>query len=240
MKESLPKAVLFDLDNTLLAGVKDCWWRVCERFAPKLDGLSPDDLFHAIIRSEDLYWSHPDRHRQEPFNVQVGRRAWASSALSSLGFDLPQLAGEMAAAYSECRDEGLRLYADGIETLSRLREDGARLALVPNGDGQGQRAKIDRFGLGPLFDHIQIEGEFGVGKPDQRVYLNVLRQLDVRPQEAWMVGDNLEWEVAAPQRLGIFGIWFNPWTSGLPSESTVRPDRIIRALPELLISQSGQ
>ena len=172
--------------------------------------------------------------------MRLGHKALVSSAFSRLGVDLPQLAGEMAVAYSECRDEGPRLYAGGIETLRHLREDGARLALVPNGDGQGQRAKIDRFGLGPLFDYIQIEGEFGVGKPDQRVYLNVLRQLDVRPQEAWMVGDNLEWEVAAPQRLGIFGIWFNPWTSGLPSESTVHPDRIIRALPERLISQPGQ
>jgi FMN phosphatase YigB (HAD superfamily) len=28
--------------------------------------------------------------------------------------------------------------------------------------------------------------------------------LGVEAHETWMVGDNLEWEVAAPQRLGIF------------------------------------
>ncbi len=49
-----------------------------------------------------------------------------------------------------------------------------------------------------------------------------------------MVGDNLEWEVAAPQRLGITGIWHDWQDRGLPPGTNVRPDRIIRSLPELL------
>jgi FMN phosphatase YigB (HAD superfamily) len=28
--------------------------------------------------------------------------------------------------------------------------------------------------------------------------------LGVGPHETWMVGDNLEWEIVAPQRLGIY------------------------------------
>jgi putative hydrolase of the HAD superfamily len=49
-----------------------------------------------------------------------------------------------------------------------------------------------------------------------------------------MVGDNLEWEIAAPQRLGIYAIWYDGYATGLPSGCQVRPDRIIRSLPELL------
>jgi putative hydrolase of the HAD superfamily len=49
-----------------------------------------------------------------------------------------------------------------------------------------------------------------------------------------MVGDNLEWEVAAPQRLGIYAIWHDTGGDGLPAGATARPDRIIRSLPELL------
>jgi putative hydrolase of the HAD superfamily len=30
--------------------------------------------------------------------------------------------------------------------------------------------------------------------------------LGVGPEETWMVGDNLEWEIVAPQRLGIYAI----------------------------------
>ena len=43
-----------------------------------------------------------------------------------------------------------------------------------------------------------------------------------------------EWDVAAPQRLGIYGVWIDHAGHGVPAASTVRPDRIIRRLSELL------
>ncbi len=48
-----------------------------------------------------------------------------------------------------------------------------------------------------------------------------------------MVGDNLEWDVAAPQRLGIFGIWVDYAGTGVPAGREIRPDRIIRSLSEV-------
>ena len=108
------------------------------------------------------------------------------------------------------------------------------MALVTNGGSITQRAKIERFSLKPLFDHIQIEGEHDFGKPDERAYLHAMAALGVQAHETWMVGDNLEWEVAAPQRLGIFAVWHDGFGRGLPLGTNVRPDRIIRALSELL------
>jgi len=48
------------------------------------------------------------------------------------------------------------------------------------------------------------------------------------------VGDNLEWDVAAPQRLGLRGVWVDGPGQGLPQTADVVPHRIIRAFPELL------
>ena len=58
--------------------------------------------------------------------------------------------------------------------------------------------------------------------------------LGVGPEDTWMVGDNLEWEVRAPQQLGIHAIWYDPHGAGLPADSNVRPDRVVRNLSELL------
>ena len=49
-----------------------------------------------------------------------------------------------------------------------------------------------------------------------------------------MIGDNLEWDVAAPMRLGITGIWHDRFRTGLPEGSPVRPDRIVYGVGELL------
>jgi putative hydrolase of the HAD superfamily len=56
---------------------------------------------------------------------------------------------------------------------------------------------------------------------------------DGAPEQAWFVGDNLEWDVAAPQNLGMCAVWIDTARAGLPSGTTVRPDRIIHALGEL-------
>jgi len=49
------------------------------------------------------------------------------------------------------------------------------------------------------------------------------------------VGDNLEWDVEGPQRLGIRGIWIDIRGRGVPTKSEVPPFRVIRSLAELTL-----
>jgi putative hydrolase of the HAD superfamily len=104
---------------------------------------------------------------------------------------------------------------------------------VTNGDAAMQRDKIERFALAPFFDVVVIEGEFGAGKPDPAVYRHALAALGAAPPDTIMVGDNLDWDVAAPQRLGLAGVWLDRPGGGLPAGSPVRPDRTIRSLADL-------
>ena len=92
-----------------------------------------------------------------------------------------------------------------METVRKLRRRGIGLGLVANGSAQGQRAKIERFGLEALFDSIVVEGELGVGKPDPRVFLHALEQLGVAAGDAWMVGDNLQRDIGGTLGVGIYG-----------------------------------
>jgi putative hydrolase of the HAD superfamily len=146
----------------------------------------------------------------------------------------PETCEAIADRYQEVHEAEMRMFPGAHETLDRLKELGVKLALVTNGAAAPQRAKVVRFALEHRFDHIQIEGEHGFGKPEEQAYRHALQSLGVGADETWMVGDNLEWEVVAPQRLGIYAIWYDGYGQGLPPDSPARPDRIIRALPELL------
>ena len=237
MSDELPRAILFDLDDTILAytlKVDSCWRTVCNRFAVEVPGLTPDRLLAEIDRVRDWYWSDPERHRRGRLDLERARQELVGIALQALGVDRPDLARRIVQDFSALRDETLRPFPGALEMLHRLRRLGVRLALVSNGSSAAQRYKIDRFGLAPLFDCIVIEGEFGAGKPDERVYLYACEQLGVTPAEAWMIGDRLDWDVEAPQRLSILGIWVDTAGQGLPPSSPVRPDRIIRSLSRLL------
>ena len=154
-------------------------------------------------------------------------------ALADIGAGDGALADPIGDTYHRLRVDGIQPIADAIATVRWLRTSGCRLALLTNGSGPAQRDKVNRFELGELFDIILIEGEVGFGKPDPRIYSRALDELGVAPSDAWMVGDNLEWDVAQPQRQGIAGIWIDLRGSGVPQGRGVRPDRIIRRLADL-------
>jgi hypothetical protein len=64
-----------------------------------------------------------------------------------------------------------------------------------------------------------------------------MKVLGVGPDETWMV-DNLEWEIVAPQRLGIYAIWHDGYGVGARN-SPIRPDRIIRRPSEFCSSRAS-
>ena len=239
----LPRAILFDLDDTILVAfgpAESQWQRTIAAFADQLGPIEATAIAAAIQAASTELWADPARHKYWRHRTGAARRqivATAFSVLAAAGHSVPpQAVGDaLADAYNALHDEELSLFPDAHETLDRLKELGIKLALITNGAAEPQRAKVARFALEHRFDHIQIEGEHGFGKPEERAYKHAMEVLGVGSQETWMVGDNLEWEIVAPQRLGIYAIWHDGYAVGLPPDSPIRPDRIIRRLSELLL-----
>jgi putative hydrolase of the HAD superfamily len=229
------RALLLDLDDTLLdysGGVDSCWAEACQTCCSPA-GVDAQMLITALAASRRWFWDDPERHRRERVHML---RAWeriVAHALESLGVAADGLAAAIAADFAARRWDVMRLFPDVLEGLGALRGRGIPLALVTNGDASQQREKIRRYGLEGFFDAIVIEGEFGAGKPDEAVYRHALAALGVESTEAWMAGDRLDWDVDAPQRLGLRGVWVDRAGSGLPPGSSVRPHLIIRTLREL-------
>jgi putative hydrolase of the HAD superfamily len=237
MTSDLPRAILFDLDDTIIddsSNVDNGWRTAIEGEARALGGATADDVLAVILDVRTWYWSDPERHRIGRADLRAASTLIVGQALLRLGVDDPELARRIAHAYRDIREAGRSLFPGAIETLERVRSLGIAAALLTNGDSIGQRAKLVQFDLARHFDYICIEGEFGCGKPDERVYRGALESLGCAPDSAWMIGDNLEWDVAAPMRLGITGIWHDRFKSGLPEASAVQPDRIVYGVGELL------
>jgi putative hydrolase of the HAD superfamily len=238
----LPRAILFDLDDTLISayGRPDAaWLSVTAEFSEDLGPWTSAEIAAAVGAFARGFWADAERHRIWRQRIGEARRVIVAGAFGTLAaagrpVPAPHVLDRLADRFTAYRDEQMHLFPDAHAVVDGFRARGVRLALITNGSAEGQRAKIGRFDLAQRFDHIQIEGEHGFGKPEERAYRHALQVLGVDPAETWMVGDNLEWEVAAPQRLGIHAIWVDGPGEGLPAGSMVRPDRIIRTVTELL------
>jgi putative hydrolase of the HAD superfamily len=238
---TLPKAILFDLDDTILrfsASGEECWRDVCAQFAPRIDDVTADELFDAVRKHARAYWTRPDLPAGKRLDLPASRREHVAESVRSLG--IPEsisdgaLADELADAFTASRDSWVTPFPGAVETLAGLRERDVALGLITNGACKPQWAKINRFDLARFFGVIVVEGEFGVGKPDPRVYRHAMEALGVAADDTWVVGDNFGWEVEAPQALGIKAVWCDHRAEGIPAHETAVPDRVVHAISELL------
>lgn len=239
-KAGLPRAILFDMDDTLIrayAQPEEAWARLLHVFSAHLDAhdeAAIERVRTAVMEEARAFWNDRAEAAKWRLDIPGARRLSVRRGLARLGRPDDALADRIADSFTELRRREYRLYPDAHATVDALRDAGVRLALVTNGASETQRAKIERFEFAHRFHHIQIEGEFGQGKPELAVYRHALERLGVAAEDAWMVGDNYEWEVVAPQALGMCGIWYDPFDAGVPANATARPTRIIKRLAELI------
>jgi putative hydrolase of the HAD superfamily len=236
----LPRAMLIDMDDTILSAYgrpEIAWHNVVSEFADELGLVSPQLVASEVLTFARKFWASAEPAwrlklaEARRMTVKGGFAALAAGGHAALPDDL---AIRLADRFTAYREEEMFVFPGAHQAIDALKAHGVKLALVTNGAADTQRAKVERFELAHRFDHIQIEGEHGFGKPEERAYLHAMAALGVAAHQTWMVGDNLEWEVEVPQRLGIYAIWMDVHGEGLPTGSTVKPDRIIRSLAELV------
>lgn len=233
----LPKAILFDLDDTIIsfdAGCVPAWEEVCYAFSEKTGIVEYISLLDTINETRKWYWRDPERHRLGRLNLDPARFEVVRLALEKLGCGSDDDAVEITDSYLRLQEEKIHLFPSSIDTIEILKARGVKLVLITNGMSVKQRTKINKFELEKYFDFILIEEEQGFGKPDLRVFARALELLGLKAKEVWMVGDNLVWDVEAPQKLGIYSIWNDFKQQGVPTDSHIKPDRIINSITELI------
>lgn len=124
------------------------------------------------------------------------------------------------AVIPEHKDEALRIYREqkpdvhlysGVrDMLTRLHKH-YKLGLITDGRTEGQKAKIDTLGIRDYFDEIIITDELGgieYRKPCDKAFHIMLEKLGVEPARAVYIGDNVDKDFIAPEKLGMKSIWF--------------------------------
>ena len=229
-----PKAILFDLDDTLLdmwTAMQRSWEEICADVAPGL-GCDAGALRETIRRESALFWADERAVAEYRVKPLESRTIVVRLSLLSMGLDeseAEEIAGRSLRGYLE----RVAPFPDAIETLEALRSQGYRLGMVTNGSSDTQREKIGRWQLEPYFDEIVIESEFGRGKPDPGVFRQALAGTGAAPDEAWMVGDNLYADIGGAQGVGVHSVWIHRERLQFPEDPPAHPHRRIGHFDEL-------
>jgi putative hydrolase of the HAD superfamily len=234
MNGDRPRAVFFDLDDTLLDGysaMQAAWGQVCAAAAARTGG-NADRIRDAIRREASTFWKDEAVVGHWRVKLDEARAMVIRLALESEGLDGSH-AVWISQDYAAAHRERLDLFPDALETLAALRDSGRQLGLLTNGPRELQRGKVTRFDLEHWFDVVVIEGEFGKGKPEAAVFEHALAVVGAQPHEAWHIGDNLYADIRGAQQAGIHAAWIHRDRLTIGEDAPAKPDRIVGHLDEV-------
>ncbi len=95
--------------------------------------------------------------------------------------------------------------------LNELRRKDIKTGIITDGRPKGQRAKIEALDLNKYIDHIIVTDELGGAqyrKPCEKAFVTMKDELDLAYATMCYVGDNLQKDFIAPEKLGMRSIWF--------------------------------
>jgi putative hydrolase of the HAD superfamily len=216
---------LFDLDNTLIDRQLAYGRWVCAFAADR--GLGADAVQVLTEADEDGFAS-----RQTVFET----------ARQKLG--LAESVGELIADYRAEYPTFFEPDDTVLYALQRLREHGFFIAVVTNGPSS-QREKVERSGLRALLDGVCISEEYGIEKPDPRIFVETIRRC-CGTQEfdgiGWMIGDSPYHDIAGGKNAGLQTVWLSrgrTWTETEFGPDFVTSD-VTGAIDLILSESSGQ
>lgn len=203
------EAVLFDLDDTLVAYDQDRADLLAAAF--EAEGVEP-----FFTPAEYL-----DRVSEFVGDDAAGgtgsfrERCFAALARER-GRD-PALGRRLARAYVESRDfRAVSLLPGAREAVTTLVEDYA-LGMITNGPRAHQRQKLEAVGLQDAFEAEVYAGYDTPAKPSPEPFERALSELGVGAERAVYVGNSPTTDVAGARAAGVRAVW-------TPAETDAGPD----------------
>jgi len=170
-------------------------------------------------------WIHAQTGRHIPFWTLAQRSL--DYAIAATGGVPPGVRDDLLSAYRT-----LSAYPDVADVLRGLKQGGARLAILTNGDPDMIDDAVASAGLRDLLDDIITVHEAGVYKPNAAVYRLASDRFGVAPQQISFQSSN-RWDVAGGKVFGFHCVWVN--RQGAPDQYPDMPaDLVVEDLKPLL------
>lgn len=187
------KAIIFDLDNTLLDFVKMKQFSVKAAITAMNEaGLEVDEK-KAYKDIFDLYIERGWENQQvfdDYLNQTVGE---VSNKILAAGI----------VSYRRAREATLLVYPNVNKTLIQLIKMGINLAVVSDAPSREAWMRLYYLNLHHVFDPVLTFDDTGVRKPSPKPFQMALDYLKIKPNEAIMIGDWPERDVVGAREIGM-------------------------------------
>jgi putative hydrolase of the HAD superfamily len=185
------KAVLFDLDNTLIDFMKmkkTCIEAASTAMADSGLKMSKKEIEKELFKVYDKYGIEYEKVFQKFLKKAEGKvdyKILASAIIS----------------YRKVKASFLQPYPGVEKTLLKLREKGLKLGIVTDAPKLNAWMRLVSLGIADFFDVVICSGKNK--KPNSLPFRKALKSLKVEAEEALMVGDWPERDIRGAKKIGM-------------------------------------
>jgi len=191
------KAVVFDLDNTLVDFMKMKEMAVEGAVEAMIDAGLPLRKEEAIKKIYEIY----DR---EGIEDQKVFDKFLSETFGRIDYKI--LAAGIV-GYRKAKEAALVLYPHVHYTLMELLKMGKRLAVISDAPKLQAWTRLAQTGLHHYFEVVVTFDDTGKRKPDPEPFIFALDKLNVRPEESIMIGDWAERDIIGAKTIGMVTVF---------------------------------
>lgn len=228
------KAVLFDLDDTLIKSgqVYSRALKFAASFLARKYSLDVDD-FYSLVAEKHLIVQRnfPTVHTRHS-RILVFRMALDEMVGK---YDL-SLLPDVEDMYWEFFMNSIELFPEVEYVLSRIKDSGMKVAIVSDGSLSLRIRKVKAAGILHYVDQVIASEEVIFEKPFSAIFTLALSRLTLEPNEAVMVGNNYKNDIRGAQLIGIKAGIYDPVADGNVegADSTIQADFVIKEYKQLL------
>jgi HAD superfamily hydrolase (TIGR01549 family) len=220
MRPQKIEAILFDVDDTLFdraCAQKTALELIVKRFPLVFGGCEMSRMLEA--------WRESDRFATADFEAsapsEVFRDTRTRKFLQLLHVQ-EDLVGAITEAYLTDYPSINAPIAGAVQLVKSLSLS-YKVGVVSNSLPDVQYRKLETLGLRGLFSCIVLSEEFGLRKPDPRIFDYAAALLGTPPQQCLFVGDSFDSDVIGSKAAGMISCWFRRGKSP-PVDANISPD----------------
>lgn len=204
-----PKAILFDLGNTILkegSFERDAGTAKLLEYANNPFNVTPLQIRNLVDELDSEI-----RPRCSVALIEFPTRIYQKLLYERLGisFDLDPAKLEEEfwnAAFSIT----LQPYIEDV--MEALKEKEIPAGIVSNSAFSGSvlRKELEKQGLIDNFQFVMSSADYGFRKPHPVIFLTAASKLNLHPREIWFVGDSIRDDIVGSLGVGMVPVWYNP------------------------------
>lgn len=189
------KGILFDFDGVItkrsLSAYRMYQWIIQEN-----SDLSKDALCIEEMVQRCLFWDQFG-YCDKTYVLENMKRMW-----------FPNLDVHYWKQVWYERFDQYQILSDNLEAVLDQLRTFYKIGLLSNGNSKSQHKKFSSTGLIDKFDAVTISGDYGIDKPDSRIFDIACQNLGTNCNETIMVGDTFFTDISGALRAGLFPIWY--------------------------------